>query len=387
LVKLGGVWIIMRIFVPKETHPGETRVPVLPGGVGKLARLGAEMEVEKGIGATLHLVDSEYESAGSKISSDRVQSLREADIVLRLRKPPVDEIAFLKQGCIHASFLDPFSERDLVLRLAAAGVTAISMEMIPRIAVAQKMDVLSSQANLGGYVAVMIAATRIGRIFPMLITPAGTIKPLRVFVIGVGVAGLQAIATARRLGATVEAFDTRPVVEDQVKSLGAKFVKVDLGETGETAGGYAKALTPEQLQKQREAMAQRAIQSEVVITAAQVFGRKAPVILTKEIVERMKPGSMVIDMAIESGGNVECAKYNEEIELNGVRVIGFANLPGRVAANASEMFSNNITALVEHFWDKSAKEFRLDLTNEILKGCVITHAGEVCNEMIRAAYG
>ena len=376
----------MRIFVPKEIYPGETRVPLLPGGAARLAKLGAEMEVERGIGAALHLADSEYESAGSKISPDRVQSLREADIVLRLRKPPADEIAFLKQGCIHASFLDPLNERDLVLRFAAAGVTAISMEMIPRIAVAQKMDVLSSQANLGGYVAVMIAATRIGRIFPMLITPAGTIKPLRVLVIGVGVAGLQAIATARRLGATVEAFDTRPVVEDQVKSLGAKFVKVDLGETGETAGGYAKALTPEQLQKQRETMAQHAIQSDVVITAAQVFGRKAPVILTKEMVERMKPGSMVIDLAIESGGNVECAQYNEEVEINGVRVIGFANLPGRVAANASDMFSNNITALVEHFWDKSAKALRLDLTNEILKGCVITHAGEVCNEMIRAAY-
>jgi H+-translocating NAD(P) transhydrogenase subunit alpha len=376
----------MRIFVPKEIYPGESRVPLLPGGVARLARLGAGMEVEKGIGAALQLADSEYESAGSKISPDRVQSLREADIVLRLRKPPVDEIAFLKQGCIQASFLDPLNERDLVLRLAAAGVTAISMEMIPRVAVAQKMDVLSSQANLSGYVAVMIAATRIGRIFPMLITPAGTIKPLRVFVIGVGVAGLQAIATARRLGATVEAFDTRPVVEEQVKSLGAKFVKVDLGETGQTAGGYAKALTPEQLQKQREAMAQHAIQSDVVITAAQVFGRKAPVILTKEIVERMKPGSMVIDTAIESGGNVECAKYNEEVEVNGVRVVGFTNLPGRVAANASEMFSNNITALVEHFWDKSAKEFGLDLTNEILKGCVITHAGEVCNETIRAAY-
>jgi H+-translocating NAD(P) transhydrogenase subunit alpha len=376
----------MRIFAPKEIYPGETRIPLLPGGAARLARLGAEMEVEKGIGAVLHWADSEYESAGSKISPDRVQSLREADIVLRLRKPPAGEVAFLKQGCIHASFLDPFNERDLVSRFAAAGVTAISMEMIPRIAVAQKMDVLSSQANLGGYVAVMIAATQIGRIFPMLITPAGTIKPIRVFVIGVGVAGLQAIATARRLGATVEAFDTRPVVEDQVKSLGAKFVKVDLGETGETAGGYAKALTPEQLQKQREAMAQHAIQSDVVITAAQVFGRKAPVILTKEIVERMKPGSMVIDIAIESGGNVECAKYNEEVDINGVRVIGFANLPGRVAANASEMFSNNITALIEHFWDKSAKEFRLDLTNEILKGCVITHAGEVCNEIIRAAY-
>jgi H+-translocating NAD(P) transhydrogenase subunit alpha len=384
--KLGGVWIFMRIFVPKEIYPAENRVALLPGSAGRLAKLGADVEVEKGVGAALHFEDSDYESAGSKISLDRIHSLREADIVLRLRKPPADEVAFLKQGCIHASFLDPLNERELVSKLAAAGVTAISMEMIPRIAVAQKMDVLSSQANLSGYVAVMIAATHIGRIFPMLITPAGTIKPLRVFVIGVGVAGLQAIATARRLGASVEAFDTRPVVEEQVKSLGAKFVKVDLGETGETAGGYAKALTPEQLQKQREAMAQHAIQSDVVITAAQVFGRKAPVILTREVVERMKPGSMVVDTAIESGGNVECAKFNEEVEVNGVRVIGFANLPGRVAANASEMFSNNITALVEHFWDKSAKSFSLDLTNEILKGCVITHAGEICNEMVRAAY-
>jgi H+-translocating NAD(P) transhydrogenase subunit alpha len=358
----------------------------MPGGAAKLAKAGAGIEIEQGLGATLHCPDSEYQSAGATISTNRARSLAEADVVLRLRKPPADEINLLKRGCVHTSFLDPFNERELVLSLAAAEVTAVSMEMIPRTAVAQKMDVLSSQANLSGYVAVIIAATHATRIFPMLITPAGTIKPLRVFVIGVGVAGLQAIATARRLGAAVEAFDTRPVVEEQVKSLGAKFVKVDLGETGETSGGYAKTLTPEQLQKQREVMAAHVTQADVVITAAQVFGKKAPVIVTTETVKKMKPGSMIVDTAIETGGNVECSRYDEEVEVDGVRIIAFANLPGRVAANASEMYSNNMSAFVEHFWDKGAQVFRVDLTNDILKGCVITHAGKICNEMILKAY-
>jgi H+-translocating NAD(P) transhydrogenase subunit alpha len=374
----------MRIFVPKELHPTERRVPVLPSGVAKLTKLGATIEIEQALGAKLNCQDSEYEQAGAKISIDRRQSLAAADMVLRLRKPPLDEVALLKNGCIHASFLDPFNERELILRLAAAEVTAVSMEMIPRTAVAQKMDVLSSQANLSGYVAVIIAATRASRIFPMLITPAGTIKPLRVFVIGVGVAGLQAIATARRLGAAVEAFDTRPVVEEQVKSLGAKFVKADLGETGEAQGGYARPLTPEQLQKQREIMAQHVAQADVVIAAAQVFGKKAPVIVTTEMVKQMKPGSMIVDTAIETGGNVECSKYDEEVEIDGISILGYANLPGRVAANASEMYSNNLSAFVDHFWDKGG--FGLDLTNEILKSCVVTHAGKICNEIILKQY-
>jgi NAD(P) transhydrogenase subunit alpha len=376
----------MRIFVPKEDHPNERRVPLLPSGAAKLARLGAEIEVEQGLGATLACKDSEYEAAGAKISADRVRSLAGADLLLRLRKPPLEEVDLLKKGCIHASFLDPFNERELVLRLAAATVTAISMEMIPRTAVAQKMDVLSSQANLSGYVAVVIAASRVNRLFPMLITPAGTIKPLRVLVIGVGVAGLQAIATARRLGAAVEAFDTRPVVEEQVKSLGAMFVKADLGETGETSGGYAKALTPEQLQKQREVMAQHVALADVVITAAQVFGKKAPIIVTTEMVSQMRPGALIVDTAIETGGNVECSRYDEEVDVNGVRIIGFANLAGRVAANASEMYSNNLSAFVEHFWDKDVNGFRLDLTNDILKSCVVTHSGKICSEVIQTAY-
>ena len=377
----------MRIFVPKELHPTERRVPLLPSGAAKLAGLGIEIEVEQGLGSALNCGDSLYEKAGAKISSDRGGSLATADMLLRVRKPPLDEVDLLKKGCIHASFLDPFNERELVLRLATAEVTAVSMEMIPRTAVAQKMDVLSSQANLSGYVAVIIAAIATNRIFPMLITPAGTIKPLRVFVMGVGVAGLQAIATARRLGASVEAFDTRPVVEEQVKSLGAKFVKTDLGETGETAGGYAKPLTPEQLQRQREVMVEHIAQADVVITAAQVFGRKAPIIVTTEMVRQMRPGSVIVDTAIESGGNVECSRYDEEAAVNGVRIISLANLPGRVAANASEMYSNNMSAFVEHFWDKGANAFLLDLTNDILKGCAITHAGKICNETIKAAYG
>jgi H+-translocating NAD(P) transhydrogenase subunit alpha len=376
----------MRIFVPKEAD-FETRVPISPVTTAKLVKLGMDCEVERGLGVSVGWLDHEYEVAGAKTTSDRMRSLSAAELVLRLRKPPIEEIEHLKSGSIHVSLLDPFNEEKLVHRLAAAGVTAVSMEMIPRVAIAQKMDALSSQANLGGYVAVILAASVSKRILPMMTTAAGTIKPLRMFVIGVGVAGLQAIATGRRLGAWVEAFDTRPVVEEQVKSLGAKFVKVDLGETGETAGGYAKPLTPEQLAKQREVMAEHVALADIVITAAQVFGRKAPVVVSTEMVKRMRAGSVVVDMAVETGGNVECVQYDKEVEVGGVRVLGYANLPGRVAANASEMYSNNLAAFVEHFWDKERKVFALDLNHELLKACVITHSGEICNETIRKAYG
>jgi NAD(P) transhydrogenase subunit alpha len=376
----------MRIFVPKEIHPGEKRAALVPGTVAKLVRLGAEVEIEQGLGSSINCAETEYEGAGAKLSSDRHQSLAAADIVLRVRKPPSDEIDLLKEGCIHASLLDPFNEQALVRQLAGAEVSAISLEMIPRTAVAQKMDVLSSQANLAGYISVVLAAASVNRIFPMMTTAAGTIKPLRMFVIGVGVAGLQAIATGRRLGAWVEAFDTRAVVEEQVRSLGAKFVKADLGQTDETAGGYAKALTAEQLQKQREVMVTHAAQADVVITAAQVFGRKAPVIINSEIIGQMKPGSVIVDTAVETGGNVECTISESEGELGGVKVLRLANLPSRVAANASEMYSSNLGAFVEHFWDKEGKTFRLDLMNDILRACVITHGGEICNETIRKAY-
>jgi NAD(P) transhydrogenase subunit alpha len=308
-------------------------------------------------------------------------------LILRVRKPPIEEVEYLRPAVIHVSLLDPFNEEKLIRRLAETQVTAVSMEMIPRVTVSQPMDVLSSQANLVGYVAVILAAAGINRILPMMTTAAGTIKPLRMFVIGVGVAGLQAIATGRRLGAWVEAFDTRPVVEDQVKSLGAKFVKLDLGETGETAGGYAKPLTPEQLQKQRELMAEHVALADIVITAAQVFGRKAPVIITSEMVRRMRPGSVVVDTAIETGGNVEGAVRDQDVALNGVKIIGFTNLAGRVAGHASEMYSNNLCAFVQHFANKETKSFGLDLNHEILKACVVTHGGQIVNETIKQAYG
>ncbi|PYJ74038.1 MAG: NAD(P)(+) transhydrogenase (Re/Si-specific) subunit alpha, partial [Verrucomicrobia bacterium] len=253
----------MRIFVPKETAAGEKRVPLVPEAAKRLAGLGAEVAVQSGIGVSIHRGDAEYERAGARVIADRTRGLRDADMVLRLRKPPTDEVACLREGCIHISHLDPFNERELVERLAAAKVSAISMEMIPRSTLAQKMDALSSQANLAGYLAVILAAEELDRIFPMMMTPAGTIQPARAFVIGAGVAGLQAIATARRLGARVEAFDTRPAVEEQVRSLGARFVKVDLGETGQTEQGYAKALTEQQLTTQREVMAKHCALADV----------------------------------------------------------------------------------------------------------------------------
>ena len=373
----------MRIFVPKETAPGEERAPVTPETAKKLVALGAEVAVETGIGASIHRSDTEYKSTGASVLDDRMAGLREADIVLRLRKPPIEEAAALREGCIHISFLDPFNERDLIEQFAAAKVSAISMEMIPRTSIAQKMDALSSQANLAGYLAVVLAAEELDRIFPMMTTPAGTIQPARVFVIGVGVAGLQAIATAKRLGARVEAFDTRPAVEEQVRSLGARFVKVDLGKTGETEQGYAKPLTEEQLAAQREVMAKHCASSDVVITTAQVFGRKAPVIVTTAMVQRMRPGSVVVDLAIETGGNVECAEFDKIVEVNGVRVFGYANMPSRAAIPASEMYSNNIGSLVEHLWNKERSGIVIDPADEFLRGCLITHEGQVVNQIIK----
>jgi NAD(P) transhydrogenase subunit alpha len=246
------------------------------------------------------------------------------------------------------------------------------------------MDAISSQANLAGYISVVIAAERLGKILPMMSTPAGTIRPAKVFVIGVGVAGLQAIATAKRLGAQIEAFDTRPVVEEQVKSLGARFVKVDLGETGQTAQGYAKELTAEQLAKQREVMASHCAGAEIVITAAQVFGRKAPIIVTSDMVNGMAPGSVIVDLAVETGGNVEGVKADEEVETpGGVRIIGISNLPRRVARSASDMYSSNLCNLIEHFWNKETGSFGLNMENDILKGCVLTHEGAIVHPQFK----
>ncbi|MGB7768617.1 MAG: Re/Si-specific NAD(P)(+) transhydrogenase subunit alpha [Verrucomicrobiia bacterium] len=374
----------MKIAVPKETHPGETRTPMTPANAAKLVKLGAQVEVAAGLGLGSGFADADYAAAGATLTTDRKALLGSGDIVLRLRKPPVEEIALLKSGAIHASLLDPFNEKELVQKFAEHGISAISVEFIPRTTRAQKMDVLSSQANLGGYEAVILAARYANKIFPMMTTAAGTILPVKVLIIGVGVAGLQAIATAKRLGAKVTAYDTRPVVEEQVKSLGAQFLKIDIGETGQTKEGYAKALTEEQIQKQRDAMRKVCGDSDVVITAAQVFGRRAPILVTADMLNAMKPGSVVVDLAVETGGNVEGVVYDQVTDRNGVKIVGIANLPGRAPLHASQVYSTNLVNLIEEFWDKQNKTFVLKLDDDIIKGCLVTHGGKIVNEKLIA---
>ena len=376
----------MQIGVPKETWPGEFRAAMVPANASKLIKQGFTVEVQSGVGDASGYSDADYVNAGASVIEDRSALLAGADIVMAVRKPDAQDVSLLKQGALYISFLDPFNEKPLVESIAAQGATAISMEMVPRSTRAQKMDALSSQANLAGYVTVIQASFHLPKIMPMMMTPSGTIPPARVFVIGAGVAGLQAIATAKRLGARVEAFDTRPVVAEQVQSLGAKFVEIDLGDTGQTEQGYAKELTPEQVEMQREGQKAIISQSDVVITTAQLFGRPAPQIVGRDMVESMKPGSVIIDMAVETGGNVEGSVMNEVVDINGVKVVGHGNLPGEVARNASDMYSNNLVNLVLEFWDAEAKALSLDPEDEIIQACVITRDGAVVNETIKNIY-
>ena len=371
----------MLIAIPKETAPGELRAALIPDTVKKLVRMGAEVSLEAGAGTGAGFSDGDYETAGASIASDKASLLGAADVVLRVRKPELSDVELLKPGSIHVSFLDPFNEHALIDALKAKNISAISMEMIPRSTRSQKMDALSSQANLAGYVMVMQAANYLPSILPMMMTPAGTLKPAKVVVIGAGVAGLQAIATAKRLGAQVTAFDTRSEVAEQVKSVGAKFLEIDLGETGSTKDGYAKELTPEQLQIQRDAQKEVIASSDVVITTAQVFGRKPPVIVPREFDEGMQRGSVVIDMAAETGGNVEGSAPGEVVELNGVKIVGTGNWPNSVPRDASQMYSSNLFSLVSEFWDDEAKTVVLDFDNDLI-GCVITHNNEIVNQTI-----
>ena len=375
----------MLIAVPKETKVGESRTPLTPECVKKLTRMGAEISVESSVGMNIGYTDEDYRQAGAKIVSDKIELLEFADVVLRVQKPLLSEVQLLKPGSIHVSFLDPFNEPDLVNALMKKSISSVSMEMIPRSTRSQKMDALSSQANLSGYVMVMKAAQYLPSIMPMMMTPAGTLKPAKVFVIGAGVAGLQAIATAKRLGAQVTAFDTRTEVAEQVKSVGAKFLDIDLGETGSTKDGYAKALTPEQLEIQKTAQREVIVSSDVVITTAQIFGRKPPVIVPKDFVQAMKPGSVVIDMAAESGGNVEGSKPGEVVNINGVQIVGTGNWPNEVPLHASQMFSNNLFNFVSEFWNSDTKSVELDFENDLID-CVITHDGSIVNETIAKFY-
>ena len=373
----------MLIGVPRELQPGEHRAAMIPASVQKLVRAGAEVMIESGLGLGAGHSDEEYATAGARVAHDRAALLAQSELVLRLHKPPVAEIAQLKRGAIHVSYLDPFNETGLIDAFVAAGVTAISMEMIPRTTRSQKMDALSSQANLAGYVMVLMAAARLPRILPMMMTPAGTLKPASVFVIGAGVAGLQAIATAKRLGAKVVAFDTRSVVAEQVQSVGAKFLEIDLGDTGQTKDGYAVQLTPEQLEKQKQGQAKQIAESDIVITTAQVFGRKPPVLVTRDMLAGMRPGSVVVDMAAETGGNVEGSVAGETVVVNGVTIIGNGNWANCVPRDASQMYSSNLLNLIEEFWHKEEKRLALNFEDDILQGCVITHEGMIVNQTIK----
>jgi len=375
----------MKLFIPKETQSGETRIPALPEAVKKLAALGAEVKVEAGIGAPLHIDDAAYADAGAEVVKDLDAALAEADLVLRLNPP--DGPGKLKKGAVQISYLDPFVETDNVKAFADAGISALCMEMIPRTTIAQKMDALSSQASLAGYSAVVQAAAKLQRSLPMMMTPAGTLSPCRVFVIGAGVAGLQAIATAKRLGARVEAFDTRPVVREQVESLGAKFLKIDLGEMGETAGGYAKELTPEQVEKQQEAQSKAIARADIVITTAKLFGRPAPRLISDKQLKEMQPGSVVVDMAAASGGNVEGSEPDKDVVKHGVTIMGDTNLEGRVPYDASQMYGSNLVNLVQHFWNEDTKAFELRMDDEIIQGALVTHDGDVVHEMIKERIG
>lgn len=373
-----------KVLICKETDPLETRVALVPDDVKKLTGMGFEITVVSGAGVKSGFSDETYKNAGAAVVASESDAVSSSEIVVRIMKPKSAE--GLAKDCLHISYLDPFNEKELLDDFAKSGVQAVSLEMIPRTTLAQKMDVQSSQTSLAGYVAVLNAAAKLPKILPMMVTPAGTINPARVFIIGVGVAGLQAIATAKRLGARVDAFDTRPVVEEQVKSLGASFVKIDLGEMGQTAQGYAKELTPEQIAKQKEAQAKVCEKANIVITTAKVFGRKAPRLIEKNVLDRMMPGAIVVDMACSTGGNVEGSKLFENVVTeNGVTIMSGDLLERQVPYDASKMFSGNITAFLTHagFYDKDAKEFKVNMEDDIMKGCLLTQGGQIIHERFK----
>ena len=373
-----------KVLVCKEMDPLETRVALIPDDIKKLTAMGFEFQVVSGAGLKSGFADDAYTAAGAKIISKEEDGYDSSEIIVRIMKPKSTK--GMKKDTFHISYMDPFNEKDLLNEFASNGLQAVSLEMIPRSTIAQKMDVQSSQTSLAGYVAVVNAAAKLPKILPMMVTPAGTINPARVFIIGVGVAGLQAIATAKRLGARVDAFDTRPVVEEQVKSLGASFVKIDLGEMGQTAQGYAKELTPEQIAKQKEAQAKVCERSNIVITTAKVFGRKAPRLIEKNVLDRMMPGSIVVDMAVSTGGNVEGSKLFENVVTkNGVTIMSGDLLERQVPYDASKMFSGNISAFLTHFYNKETKEFEVRTDDDIMKGCLLTQGGAIIHERFKDA--
>ena len=369
----------MKIGVPKETTPGERRVALVPETVSRLAKSGNTVVVERGAGEASSFPDRLYADAGATIGDPYA-----AELVVKVQKPSDDELARLHEGTVLIAFLQPLTQHDLVRELARRRVTALSMDAIPRITRAQPMDALSSQATVAGYKAVVVAAAALPKFFPMLTTAAGTIAPAKAFVIGAGVAGLQAIATARRLGAVVEAFDTRPIVKEQVQSLGAKFLEVDLGETGEGTGGYAKELSEEAHRKEVELLAKAVKENDIVITTAAIPGRPAPKLITAEMVRSMRPGSVIVDLAAETGGNCELTRPGEVSVVDGVRIDGTTNVPSTMPYHASQMYSRNVASLLGLMLAKDGT-LNVDMNDDVVKGTVITKDGEVVHEATKKA--
>lgn len=382
----------MKVAVPKEVLPGENRVALVPESVAKLIKAGASVVVQAGAGVSAGVSDTQYTAAGATIEADAKKLFSEADIVLKAQPPMQSadlgghEASAMKPGAIFLASLAPLANLDAVRKLAEAGVTAFATEFIPRITRAQKMDTLSAMSTVAGYKAVLLAATRIGKFFPLLMTAAGTVKPAHVFVIGAGVAGLQAISTARRLGAVVEAFDVRPAAKEQILSLGAKALEVPADTSdAETKGGYAKEMSREFQDKQKQLTHERCKANDVVITTALIFGKRAPTLITEAMVKDMKLGSVIVDLAAEQGGNCELTEPGRTVVKHGVTIIGELNLPATMPVHASEMYSRNMAAFVLEFLKDGAFQMKMD--DEIIKGAMITHGGQVVNEVVKKAMG
>lgn len=376
----------MKVAVLKETRPEEERVALVPVGVQTLIKQGLEVVVESGAGVNAGVSDEDYKEAGASVVASAAEALQGAGMVLHINPLTGDEIASLTEGMILVSYLNPLSDAEGVKALASKKITAISMEMVPRITRAQSMDALSSQATVAGYKAVLMAANRLPRFLPMFTTAAGTIRPAKAMVLGAGVAGLQAIATARRLGAVVEAFDVRPAVKEQVESLGAKFLEAEDDVTAEGEGGYAKELSEEQHQKELDLLAAHIDTTDIVITTAAIPGRKAPLLITEEMVKSMKAGSVIVDLAAETGGNCAFTKFGETVSAHGVTIMGPANIAGTIPVHASQMYSKNIVTLLNEFIGEEGA-IELDFENDVVGPSTVTHQGEIVNERVKDAVG
>lgn len=377
----------MKIGIPKEVCEGETRVALTPNLIAMLKRDKHEVFIEKSAGVAASFSDESYVQAGASIVEHPSDLYDQVDMIFKVQPPQEHpsvrkhEADMMREGGSYIGFVSPFNRPESMEKFASRKVTVYAMEFVPRITRAQSMDALSSQANLAGYKAVLIAADCINKIFPLMMTAAGTISPSVVLILGAGVAGLQAIATAKRLGAKVEAFDPRPAVRDQVKSLGAAFVEMEMPKDAETSGGYAKELSPEFIKKEMEAIASRLPKVDVVISTAQIFGKRAPLLMTKEMVEMMKPGSIIVDLAAEQGGNCELTQAGQTIEHNGVTIIGAVNLPATIPIDASQMYARNVVNLFRHLYPKP--DVTPDINDEIVKGSCLTRGGEIVNEAVK----